>query len=134
MVENQWYQHRFWYLDHVVLTKILKKQISGAAHADDTSYTFKTRLNTISTKNDRSIVKTMVDLFSSFAKTGKPQITFSEWSEVAKDKDTPLRYMKIETPEEIGMESEPLLDTAEFWDSLPIKENEKLFVKNKDEL
>lgn len=44
--------------------------ILGAAHGDDTAYVFKTTVDTASTDDDRKMIELLVEIFTSFAKTG----------------------------------------------------------------
>lgn len=50
----------------------------------------------------------------------------TEWLPVTKTNES-YKYLHIESPESIQMESEDNLAKANFWNSLPIMENEKLF-------
>jgi bile salt-stimulated lipase len=122
----------------------------GASHADDVPYIFKIKaVNTNGTEDDRKMVKLMVELITSFTKTGyenfvqfqmifhdclyrKPNVNV-EWTAVSKTNPDFLTHLKIHSPEMLSLEMEPL-EMMEFWDSLPIKENEKLFVEEKEEL
>ncbi|RZC33704.1 venom carboxylesterase-6-like [Asbolus verrucosus] len=96
----------------------------GAAHGDDTSYIFKTNVNMTSTEDDKSMVQLLVELVTSYAKTGKPNVPI-EWPALSKNVKEPLIFLKIASPKNLTIEREDL-ENAKFWESLPIKENEKL--------
>jgi bile salt-stimulated lipase len=104
----------------------------GAAHGDDTSYIFKTTLDTTSTERDRAMVELLTEMVASFAKTGKPNVPI-EWPSLSKNVNDPLTYLKIESPTDLSVETS-VLESAKFWESLPIMENEKLFPEMKEEL
>ncbi|KAK9884284.1 hypothetical protein WA026_005236 [Henosepilachna vigintioctopunctata] len=96
----------------------------GVSHADDTMYVLKTTLDTLSTEEDRSVSKFMVDVFETFAKYGEPKIEI-EWPEVSKSITEPIVYLKITST--LDIEDEETLGNRKFWDSLPFQENERLF-------
>lgn len=73
------------------------------------------------------------DMWTSFAKTGKPEFMDVEWSEVPKSPNEPMNYLHILSPDNLENKSGDDYGKKEFWDSLPIHENENLF-KQKDEL
>ncbi|RZC40529.1 COesterase and/or Abhydrolase 3 domain containing protein [Asbolus verrucosus] len=105
----------------------------GAAHAEDTYYIFKSPvLNTYSTESDKLMVQFFLDMFTSFAKTGKPNVSIP-WTPVSKNMKDPLNSLKIGSPTKVEMHTK-WPENEEFWASLPIKENEKLIVGIKDEL
>ncbi|XP_068913115.1 venom carboxylesterase-6-like [Tenebrio molitor] len=97
----------------------------GASHGDDTVYAFKAYVDVLSTKDDRAMVDLMVDMFASFAHTGKANIT-TNWQPVSKNIKDPLVRLKIAGPKKLRMEAS-ILKNAKFWKSLPIMENERLF-------
>lgn len=103
----------------------------GVSHGDDTAYVFKT-LDVLSTENDKAMSKLMVDMFVSFMKTGKPNIT-SDWSPQSKKTSDPWMHLRIDSPDKLYMEKKEQVGNQKFWESLPFKENQKLFNK-RDEL
>ncbi|KAK9884286.1 hypothetical protein WA026_005238 [Henosepilachna vigintioctopunctata] len=105
------------------------KENIGVSHADDSIYVFKTSLDSLSTKSDRHVSKIMVDIFTSFAKTGLPKIDI-EWPEISKNKENPMKYLEITSDVQVGESKE--LGNNKFWDSLPFSENYML--RYKDEL
>jgi hypothetical protein len=56
-----------------------------------------------------------------------------EWPSLSKKVNDPLTYLKIESPTDLSVETS-VLESAKFWESLPIMENEKLFPEMKEEL
>ncbi|XP_044261769.1 venom carboxylesterase-6-like [Tribolium madens] len=103
----------------------------GAAHGDDTAYVFKTTVDTASTEGDRKMVELLVDIFTSFAKNGVPKVPI-DWPPVSKNSDSILQ-LKIAGPNNLSL-IESKLKNGDFWRSLPLIENEKLFENVKDEL
>ncbi|KAJ8933689.1 hypothetical protein NQ318_008407 [Aromia moschata] len=103
----------------------LKMFISpGAAHGDDASYIFPMKLDTRSNVRDRMMSDLLVNIWLSFAKTGLPTIPSANWTSVSKNSKE-AKYLKISAPRDLVME-ENELGHSEFWDSLSIRENEKL--------
>lgn len=54
------------------LARTLKKNwyFSGVSHGDDTSYVLRTIMDTLSTDDDRQMTEIMLDMVTSFMKTG----------------------------------------------------------------
>lgn len=105
----------------------------GAAHGDDTVYVLKTPINMRTNEKDKKMSEMFLNMWTSFAKTGKPEFVGFEWPEVPKTPSTPIKYIHISSPDNIEIKSGENFGNKKFWDSLPIHENEKLF-KQKDEL
>jgi bile salt-stimulated lipase len=106
----------------------------GASHAEDTSYILQTpSSDATTTEEDRRMVEIFVEIFTSFAKTGKPK-TPIDWTPVSKNLEDASVVLKIDSPQGLWME-ELVVEDDTFWKSLPIAENEKLVSgKVKDEL
>nr|AIY68319.1 putative beta-esterase [Leptinotarsa decemlineata] len=104
----------------------------GTSHGDDTSYILKTNLDTLSNEDDRMMSNIMVDMFTSFMKTGKPNIS-SEWIPLSKKTSDRWRQLHVTSPYKIYAEEQTELGNQKFWNKLPFQENEKLF-NQKDEL
>ncbi|XP_045467364.1 venom carboxylesterase-6-like [Harmonia axyridis] len=102
----------------------------GVSHADDTVYVLKTEVDTLSTEEDRAISKFLVDTFISFAKNGQTTDDV-KWPEVSKNKDDPIKYIRISST--FSIEEVEEFGNRNFWDSLPINENERL-LRVRDEL
>lgn len=49
------------------------------------------------------------------------------WPEVPKDPNRPLAYVKIASPNDIKPLEESKFGNPDFWNSLPLLENEKYF-------
>ncbi|CAG9865174.1 unnamed protein product [Phyllotreta striolata] len=114
--------------------RILSTENIGVSHGDDTSYVFKT-LDVLSTKDDRAMSKLMVDMFVSFMKTGKPNVT-DEWVPQSKKQSDPWVQLRIDSPYKLHKEEKTShLGNADFWHALPLKENHNLEPQDaKDEL
>lgn len=62
----------------------------------------------------------------------KPNIT-SDWSPQSKKTSDPWMHLRIDSPDKLYMEKKEQVGNQKFWESLPFKENQKLFNK-RDEL
>ena len=69
-------------------------------------------------------------LYSDFCR--RPNVPI-EWQPLAKNTQNQLTYLKISSPDNLKIENLTSKGTT-FWDTLPIKENEKLYPGLKDEL
>lgn len=56
-----------------------------------------------------------------------------EWPRVSLKATEPFKYLHIKSPKDMEILKFENIGNVDFWDSLPLKENEKLFV-TKDEL
>ncbi|KAJ3644895.1 hypothetical protein Zmor_022595 [Zophobas morio] len=106
----------------------------GASHGDDTVYALKVEaVDTTTTEKDRDMIKLFTKLVTSFAKEGKPGVPV-EWPPVSKDVKDPFVFLQIDSPQKLSV-GYGVSENMEFWDSLPIIENEKLVARHaKDEL
>ncbi|XP_057659861.1 venom carboxylesterase-6-like [Diorhabda carinulata] len=104
----------------------------GVSHGDDTSYIFKTNMDTLSTENDRAMSDIMINLVISFMETGKPN-TSTEWKPLSRNLEDPWVQLRIDGPEKIFIEEKTDIGNKKFWENLPFAENENLFPA-KDEL
>ncbi|XP_025830548.1 venom carboxylesterase-6-like, partial [Agrilus planipennis] len=105
----------------------------GASHGDDTLYVLRTHMQKNCTEEDIKMASLMRDLWSSFAHIGIPHINDVIWQPISRNKAHPLKYLHIGSPSRLQMAANDNLGNKEFWDSLPYKENYKLF-NQKDEL
>lgn len=124
--------------------------ILGTSHADDTFYVTPPKDFMRTTESDAKISDIFIDIWTSFARNGYLTLTYEfiikftlyvfrypvvdnvEWLPVAKDKGI-VDYLHIASPDDIKMESEENVGNSIFWNTLPIRENEKLF-QQKNEL
>lgn len=104
----------------------------GVSHGDDTSYIFKTNMDTLSTENDRSMSEILINMIVSFMDTGKPNVP-TEWKPLSRNLEDPWIQLRIDGPQKIYIEEKTDLGNRKFWESLPFAENENLFA-SKDEL
>nr|WCC58154.1 carboxylesterase [Pharsalia antennata] len=111
------------------------KKNFGAAHGDDASYILSMAMDTRSNERDRAMSDFMVEMWLSVAKTGKPNVTHLEWTPVSRNTKR-LKYLRISSPDILLMEENGNLGNRDFWEPLPIRENEKLFerIRDKNEL
>nr|QYA71950.1 carboxylesterase [Anoplophora glabripennis]QYA72001.1 carboxylesterase [Anoplophora glabripennis] len=103
----------------------------GAAHGDDASYILSMALDTRSNERDKAMSDMMVEMWLSVARTGKPNVTQLEWTPVPRDSKR-IKYLRISSPDNLLIEENENLGNKEFWESLPIRENEKLFERTRD--
>lgn len=102
----------------------------GACHGDDLLYVLNYKnIDVQSTEEDREMVEVMLDIWTSFAKTGIPSIKDVGWKRVSRNYEDPFNILFINSPKDIEMKVVDSLGNAEFWKSLPIEENEVLFMK-----
>nr|CAH64516.1 putative esterase [Tribolium freemani] len=98
----------------------------GAAHDDDVPYIFNMGpFDTSRSHRDRAMVKIYVDLLASYSHTSIPKVKRIHWPQVPKNDTDDLTFLKIVSPTDVTVETS-IQGSASFWDSLPIKENEKL--------
>ncbi|KAJ8933687.1 hypothetical protein NQ318_008405 [Aromia moschata] len=104
----------------------------GVSHGDDTSYILKTVMDTSSTDDDRLMCGVMIDMFTSFMRTGKPA-TSPDWEPLSKTASDSWNQLHIDGPHNIYAEQKEKLGNRDFWDSIHFEENDHLF-GTKDEL
>ncbi|KAJ8963783.1 hypothetical protein NQ317_007215 [Molorchus minor] len=104
---------------------------AGAAHGDDASYILNMSLNTQSDENDRKMSDILVNIWLSFAEMGfrEPEVCNVNWTQVSKSSKQ-TDYLKISSPNDLEMEANSNMGHVQFWNSLPINENEKLLQEN----
>ncbi|KAL1506091.1 hypothetical protein ABEB36_005519 [Hypothenemus hampei] len=106
----------------------------GVSHGDDTVYFLYALLNTTSTKNDRAMSNTLIDMTTSYMKTSQPNIT-NKWQPLNGNK---YCLLEISGPETFNMKCYNETGRRSFWDGLPFREYGKLeetkFISDKQEL
>ncbi|XP_022913129.1 venom carboxylesterase-6-like [Onthophagus taurus] len=100
----------------------------GVSHADDTVYVLYSNLDMRSNEMDEKMSQLFLDMWLNFANIGNPNIANVDWIPMDKNLESNLKYLYIESPEIIGMKENGTLGNSEFWNSLNIKENERLNV------
>ncbi|CAI6376484.1 unnamed protein product [Macrosiphum euphorbiae] len=97
---------------------------SNATHGDETFYTLKMNgINVHDNEEDAKMMKTMVNIWSTFIKNGVPDIRNSEiWSPVSKNPADPLRYIKITQQQTFEAREHSNHGNFEFWSRLPLTE------------
>nr|CAD7443065.1 unnamed protein product [Timema bartmani] len=102
----------------------------GVSHADDTAYTSDVYYsNTEETEQDKAMSMLLLDLFTSFAKTGVPQVPGNKdvtWEPVTGNAEN-ITYLYIPDSTNLKMRSNKDLSNKDFWLSLPINEPHKSF-------
>ncbi|CAG2056932.1 unnamed protein product [Timema podura] len=102
----------------------------GVSHADDTAFTSDVFYsNTEETEQDRAMSMLLLDLFTSFAKTGVPQVPGNKdvtWEPVTGNAEN-ITYLYIPDSINLKMRSNKDLSNKDFWLSLPINEPRKSF-------
>lgn len=108
----------------------------GVCHGDDTMLILKMPYPfpkyELTSESDKKMSKLIIDLTISFMKNGSPNVT-NTWTPLSKNPTDPFKTLKINNFEDLELISIKNAGQAEFWDSLPLKENEKL-ISVKDEL
>lgn len=101
----------------------------GASHGDDTVYVLSTEVNTHSTPTDQNMSKLLVNMWTSFASTGIPKVNDVVWLQMSKKNyiDS-INYLHINNTSYLEMKSNVTLGNTPFWESLPLRENEKLML------
>uniref|UniRef100_A0A8D8TZM9 Carboxylic ester hydrolase n=1 Tax=Cacopsylla melanoneura TaxID=428564 RepID=A0A8D8TZM9_9HEMI len=93
----------------------------GVSHGDDTGYVIKVPyMNPLATEHDVIMNARMLDLWTSFAKTGVP--SFGQdvaWSPMTQSDDQ-LQYLQVDGPNTMNMKIASTTGHADFWHSLPI--------------
>ncbi|KAJ8963016.1 hypothetical protein NQ317_005499 [Molorchus minor] len=92
----------------------------GVSHGDDTAYVLKCAMDTTTDERDRK----MTDEAKYF-----PQ----EWKPLSKNPSDPWIQLHIAGPDNIFVEEKNQIGNADFWNTIPFKENDNLFLL-KDEL
>ncbi|XP_049820690.1 venom carboxylesterase-6-like isoform X3 [Aethina tumida] len=103
--------------------------ISGAGHGLSRYYMYGASDEKF-TDEDKKLLPLMVNMLTTFVKTGKPEFPGVQWDPV---RSTDITYVNIKGPTDIKLETQDELSPREFWSSLNILENEKI-VLVKDEL
>ncbi|CAG9837941.1 unnamed protein product [Diabrotica balteata] len=99
----------------------------GVAHGDDGGLIFKIiTVGAVLDPQDEKLMKHLTKFVADYAKTGKPSINNVEWLPVDPDSKE-INALEIESPDKVFMTKVEHIGSMEFWDSLPIKENEKLY-------
>uniref|UniRef100_A0A6P7FTD5 Uncharacterized protein LOC114330967 n=1 Tax=Diabrotica virgifera virgifera TaxID=50390 RepID=A0A6P7FTD5_DIAVI len=99
----------------------------GVAHGEDGGLMFKViTIGPVLDPQDEKLMKYFTQFLADYAKTGKPSINSVEWLPVDPDSNE-INALEIESPDKISMTKMEHIGAMEFWDSLPIKENEKLY-------
>ncbi|PSN36676.1 Venom carboxylesterase-6 [Blattella germanica] len=95
----------------------------GTCHGDDAGYVLETEYSNVQSQPDKDMSRFLLDVWDSFAKTGKPIPAGSNlmWDPVPAD-NTELAYLYIANTNHLEMRSTPDLGQRAFWDSLPINE------------
>ncbi|CAI6350717.1 unnamed protein product [Macrosiphum euphorbiae] len=97
---------------------------SNVTHGDETFYILKTNgINVHDNEEDAKMMKTMVNIWSTFIKNGVPDIGNSEiWSPVSKNPADPLRFIKITQQQTFEAREHSNHGNFEFWSRLPLTE------------
>lgn len=99
----------------------------GASHGDDLFYVVKCDFNVdpTETEEDRRMIDTMVEIWTSFVKNGKPSTLLNEtWPSVneATNSTLGISYMLISSPSDIKHKRGKNLGDNQFWDELHFDE------------
>ncbi|XP_025411215.1 esterase E4-like [Sipha flava] len=96
----------------------------GVSHGDDTMFVVRTTYgNPHANVEDAKLIPVMVNMWTSFVKTGVPDLGSSVvWSPVSKNPDDPLKLIKITQAQ--TFEPQELADPGNhtFWSTLPLTE------------
>lgn len=94
----------------------------GVSHGDDTGYVIRVAyMNPLGTDQDIAMNSRMLDLWTSFARTGIPSFGPDiAWTPL--DESGELQYLQIDNPDSMNMKAAASIGEADFWHSLPINE------------
>ncbi|VVC28330.1 Hypothetical protein CINCED_3A016091 [Cinara cedri] len=105
---------------------------SYVSHGDETMYVLK--INGITphdNEEDTKMIKTMVNIWASFIKTGVPDIGNSTtWLPVSKNSADPFKYIEITQDQTFEFKEESNYGNYEFWSSLPLTEFNEIRISN----
>ncbi|CAH1115869.1 unnamed protein product [Psylliodes chrysocephalus] len=99
----------------------------GVGHGDDGALLFKMfgASSKLETK-DEMMMKMFTEFLALYAKTGIPMMNNVEWKPIQPDSKM-LNVLKVESPDEVKMIEMVKIGNNEFWDSMAIAENDKLY-------
>ncbi|XP_050548741.1 esterase E4-like [Daktulosphaira vitifoliae] len=105
-------------------TKSGTSQGLGVAHGDDTMYIIQTKYGRPhEVIEDAKLIPIMVNVWSSFIKTGNPNINnTTSWLPVSKNPADPLKLVKITQNQTFEPMELPNLGNSAFWRSLPLSD------------
>lgn len=97
---------------------------SSPTHGDETSYVLKMDgFYVYDNEEDRKMIKTMVNIWATFIKSGVPDTENSEiWLPVSKNLADPFRFTKITQQQTFEAREQSNHGNYEFWSSLPLNE------------
>lgn len=112
-----------------------KSKISyGTSHGDDTIMVLSTDIDITSTESDKAMSQLLQGMWTSFAHSSTPKVGDFTWETLSQDTQEPFKYLHIKSPSDVIMESvEYIGNRINFWDTLPINENQNIKVV-RDEL
>ncbi|XP_043272746.1 venom carboxylesterase-6-like [Venturia canescens] len=97
------------------------KKNYGVSHADDLAYVFTAWNSALTEEKDLQMSREMVNFWTSYAKTGIPEVGI-HWMQVdGSDKD--FEYLMISGPGKMGMETSANLGDKKFWSRINFDEN-----------
>ncbi|KAL3287463.1 hypothetical protein HHI36_001934 [Cryptolaemus montrouzieri] len=97
------------------------------SHCTDIKLLFKASTNPIKLKpQEEKMMFLFTESLEHFSQTGIPKMGDVEWLPIDPLKNT-LNVLRIESPDNIKMVEESQLIDRKFWQSLPIKENDKIY-------
>uniref|UniRef100_A0A2S2QZ43 Carboxylic ester hydrolase n=1 Tax=Sipha flava TaxID=143950 RepID=A0A2S2QZ43_9HEMI len=104
---------------------------SGVCHGDETMYVISMAgKNVHRNEKDTNMMKTMVTIWASFIKNGKPYIGDKvNWLPVSKNFRDPLRYIKITQNQTFEVKEQQNHGNLLFWNSLPLNEFDLINMK-----
>lgn len=121
------YLYRFSFSSYTFGTKkfFVGKKVSGAAHADDVSFVFKTVVSNVPAQSSKEwkTIERMCECFTQFARTGNPNndvIAPIKWEPVQlshNDGGKPV-YKCLDINDDVSFIAMPELDRMHFWDNL----------------
>nr|WCC58196.1 carboxylesterase [Pharsalia antennata] len=99
----------------------------GSAHSDDGRLLFPIFGTPLKLKeNDENMMKLFTGFAETYAKANKPSFNNVEWKPIDRQSEN-IDYLEIASPADISMKTLKELGRPEFWNNLPIMENDKLF-------
>ncbi|XP_076627824.1 juvenile hormone esterase [Colletes latitarsis] len=119
-----WYYY-YTYRGAQSLSDVMSKTTNnyGVSHGDDAFAVIDTHyVDFTTTLEDRKMQRVLIDLWTSFAINGVPNVSGVQWPKLNPNEKV-LHYLKITGPDKIHMDSNANFGQKDFWSSINFNEN-----------
>ncbi|XP_044746714.1 venom carboxylesterase-6-like [Coccinella septempunctata] len=103
-----------------------RKMKPGVSHGLDGKLIFKWMINADLKPKDEKMMKLLTKFLKDFAETGVPKIGEVDWDPVEPGSEE-MKYLEVNSVEDVQMKTRTVLGEKEFWNSLPIQENNHIY-------